>query len=133
MNIQSLLNYCRFETSRSSGPGGQHVNKTESKVSLYFNIAASTLYDDQKKRIFDLYPNKINSAGEFYLQSFASRSQAANKEAALLKLFSYIEKAIVPPKKRLKTKRSKASVAERLAAKKHHADKKKLRKGKLFD
>ncbi len=131
MDIPSLLTYCRFETSRSSGPGGQHVNKTESKVSIYFSIEGSTLSDSQKQRLIDLYPNRINYLGELYLQSSASRSQASNKETAIFKLFSLIEKAFVPPKKRIKTKRSKASIVARLNSKKYQSDKKSNRRTRL--
>lgn len=131
IDLDALLKSCRFETSRSSGPGGQHVNKTESKVSLYFKINASSLTPDQQAILFDTYPNRINTEGELYLQSYASRSQAANKEAAILKLQSLVETALIPPKKRHKTRRSKSSIEKRLNTKKMHAEKKRGRRGGL--
>ncbi|MEO5582613.1 MAG: alternative ribosome rescue aminoacyl-tRNA hydrolase ArfB [Saprospiraceae bacterium] len=131
IDIAALLKACRFETSRSSGPGGQHVNKTESKVSLYFNIDASNLTREQQIILHQKYPTRINTAGELYMQSYASRSQSANKEAAILKLQSLIDQALVPPKKRYKTKRSKGSIEARLVSKKIHSEKKKNRGGRL--
>lgn len=131
IDLDALLKSCRFETSRSSGPGGQHVNKTESKVSLYFKINASILTPDQQAILKDTYPNRINTEGELYLQSYASRSQAANKEAAMLKLQSLVETALIPPKKRHKTRRSKSSIEKRLNTKKMHGEKKRGRRGGL--
>jgi ribosome-associated protein len=127
MQISDLLKYCRFETSRSSGPGGQNVNKTESKVAIYFSIDASDLSEEQKQLLKEKYTNKINSDGELYLQSMASRSQLENKEAVKLKLESLIQSALVPRKKRKKTKPSKASIEKRLESKKRVAEKKKWR------
>jgi ribosome-associated protein len=126
--MKNILNYCRFETSRSSGPGGQHVNKTESKVVIYFNIDVSDLSDEQKEMVKKKYANKINAEGELYLQSSASRSQSANKEAVILKFRSLIESAIIPPKKRKKTRPSKASILQRLESKKKLSEKKRNRK-----
>ena len=131
IDLDALLKSCRFETSRSSGPGGQHVNKTESKVSLYFKINTSMLTPDQQAILFEKYPNRINNEGELYLQSYASRSQANNKEAAILKLQNLVETALIPPKKRHKTRRSKASIEKRLNTKKMHAEKKRGRRGGL--
>lgn len=131
IDIDMLLKTCRFETSRSSGPGGQHVNKTESKVSLYFKIDTSILSEDQQIILHQKYPTRINKAGELYMQSYASRSQAANKEAAILKLQNLIDVALVPLKKRYKTKRSKGSIEARLVSKKIHSEKKKNRGSRL--
>lgn len=128
MPLIDILKYCRFETSRSSGPGGQHVNKIESKVAVYFNIEASDLTDEQKQRIKEKYTNKINTEGELYLQSMASRSQLANKEAVILKLQKLILTTLVAPKKRTKTKPTKASILKRLESKKKKSLKKKNRK-----
>lgn len=129
INLQQLLSACRFETSRSSGPGGQHVNKTESKVQLYFDIeSAPLLNDDQKSLLRTRYANKINDAGELYLQSSVSRSQIKNKEMVVLKLFQLIESVLTPPKKRFRTKPTRSSIESRLTEKKLHASKKENRK-----
>ena len=131
IDITDLLKACRFETSRSSGPGGQHVNKTESKVSMYFDIEASALTPEHRAIIHQKYPTRINIAGELYLQSYASRSQAANKEAAILKFQKLIDTALIPPKKRHKTKRSKASIEARLAGKRLQGVKKQNRSNRM--
>ena len=80
---------------------------------------------------YQKYPTRINIAGELYLQSYASRSQAANKEAAILKFQKLIDTALIPPKKRHKTKRSKASIEARLAGKKLQGVKKQNRSNRL--
>lgn len=128
MNLDLILKHCRFETSRSSGPGGQHVNKTESKVAIYFNIDASELTEEQKQRVKEKYSNKINTEGELYLQSMASRSQLSNKEAVILKMQTLIHSVLVPPKKRKKTRPTKASIMQRLESKRKQSEKKKNRK-----
>lgn len=125
--MRDIVKYCRFETSRSSGPGGQHVNKTESKVAIYFDIDASALTLEQKEVLKQKYSNKINAEGELYLQSMASRSQLANKEAVIVKMQSLILSALVPPKKRKKTKPTWSSIEKRLESKKIVSEKKKNR------
>lgn len=113
-----VLKYCRFETSRSSGPGGQHVNKTESRVVIYFDLHIASLSEDHKERIRSKYANKINQEGELYLSCMASRSQHANKEAVIAQLMQLIENTLHPSKKRIKTKPSQSSKENRLKAKK---------------
>lgn len=124
-----ILKYSRFETSRSSGPGGQHVNKTESKVTIFFNINDSDFTEIQKDILRSKFANKINEAGELYMQSMASRSQHANKEAVLLKVATLIEQALLPVKKRIKSVPTKSSVQKRLETKKKISEKKNWRKG----
>ncbi len=128
VNLDLILKHCRFETSRSSGPGGQHVNKTESKVAIYFKIDASELTGEQKQRVKEKYSNKINTEGELYLQSMGSRSQLSNKEAVILKMQTLIHSVLVPPKKRKKTRPTKASIMQRLESKRKQSEKKKNRK-----
>jgi len=129
LDFAKIVAACRFETSRSSGPGGQHVNKTESKVQLFFDIdAVHVLTADQKNLIRTRYANKINESGELYLQSSVSRSQQTNKEVVILKLRQLIENILVPPKRRVKTKPTRSSVESRLTQKKLKAFKKENRK-----
>jgi len=129
IDFQQFLSVCRFETSRSSGPGGQHINKTESKVQLYFDIGSAPLLSvEQKERLHNRFANKINEAGELYLQCSTSRSQGKNKELVLLKLYQLIESILAPPKKRYKTKPPRSSIESRLTQKKLNASKKENRK-----
>lgn len=132
INLPQLLSTCRYETSRSSGPGGQHVNKTETKVTLYFNIGDSpALTEEQKNLVHTKYPNRINEAGELYIHASASRSQSANKETAILKLYTLVTEALIPRKKRVRTRPTPASRAQRLKVKKIKAEKKEGRRRKF--
>ena len=108
-----------FQASRSSGPGGQNVNKVSSKVELRFNITSSALLtDDEKIIIGDKLFNKINKSGELVLIAQTDRSQLKNKEKVIEKFYLLLEKALIPQKKRFKTKPTKASIEKRLVSKK---------------
>jgi ribosome-associated protein len=104
-----------FQASRSSGPGGQNVNKVSSKVELRFNIANSTLLtDDEKALITTKLCTKINKVGELILIAQTARSQFKNKEKVIAKFYMLIEMALTPRKKRINTRPTKASVEKRL-------------------
>jgi len=108
-----------FQASRSSGPGGQNVNKVSSKVELRFKIIESALLsDDEKALISSKLANKINKEGELVLIAQTDRSQLKNKEKVIEKFYLFLEKALTPQKKRFKTKPTKASVEKRLESKK---------------
>lgn len=107
-----------FQTSRSSGPGGQHVNKVSSKVELRFHVANSALLSEDEKAVIAVkLVNKINQSGELILVSQSERSQLKNKENVVEKFYLLLERALAPRKKRLKTKPDKASIERRLSAK----------------
>lgn len=119
----------RFQTARSSGPGGQHVNKTESRVELYFHVEGSALLSqEEKERILQKLQKRINAEGELMVSSERTRSQARNKEDCIAKFYDWIEKALPIPKKRIRTRPSSASVKKRLEAKRLQSEKKALRK-----
>jgi len=118
-----------FTTSRSSGPGGQHVNKVSTKVELRFHIPNSVLLNDEEKDVLLLkLKNKINSKGELIIVSQDERSQFKNKEKAIEKFYELLQKALTPPKKRKPTKPTQASKEKRLEKKRIIADKKEKRK-----
>ncbi len=118
-----------YSTSKSTGPGGQHVNKVNTRVELRFIVIQSEyLSQFQKDLIFDKLKNRINKEGELILACQESRSQAHNKEMVLLQFFSLIENALRPTKKRRPTKPTFGSVQKRLNSKKHLAELKKSRK-----
>jgi len=118
-----------FSATRSSGPGGQNVNKVSSRVELRFSVLNSTVFsDDEKARISLKLKNRINSEGEMVLTSQTGRSQLDNKEKAIEKFFELMEKALTIQKKRIKTSPSITSRLKRMESKKITALKKQLRK-----
>ncbi|PKP23232.1 MAG: aminoacyl-tRNA hydrolase [Bacteroidetes bacterium HGW-Bacteroidetes-21] len=125
---RDLLRFLVFVTSRSSGPGGQNVNKVNTRVELRFNVhACELLTDAEKMLISEKLKRKINSYGEFILVRQTERSQLKNKEKCLLAFYELINQALIPPKKRKKTKLSVAVKVRRSEEKKRAAMKKKDR------
>jgi ribosome-associated protein len=118
-----------FSTSRSSGPGGQNVNKVSSKVELRFNVAASeNLSEDEKNLVTGKLSNYINNAGELILTSQSERSQLKNKEKVIQRFYQLLNRALTPRKARKETSPTFASKVKRLTTKKIHGNKKILRK-----
>jgi ribosome-associated protein len=121
-----------FITSRSSGPGGQNVNKLNTKVTLRFNVHNSAiLTDDEKTIIAAKLASRITTDGVLLVVAQDKRSQLQNKESAVVKLDALLSKAFAVKKKRKATKPSRASVQERIDAKKKTSEKKKLRQKPL--
>jgi ribosome-associated protein len=115
--------------SRSSGPGGQNVNKVSTKVELRFNVIQSTLLSSEEKEIIqDKLASKINSEGEIILVSQSERSQFKNKEIGIEKFYALLKKALTPVKKRKPTKPSLAAKEKRLEEKRIRSEKKERRK-----
>lgn len=118
LNIPDLSSEYTFQSSRSSGPGGQNVNKVNSKVELRFNIPNSSLLtDDQKQILLAKLSTKINGEGFLIVVSQRDRSQLVNKEDAIRKAYELIEKALRPVKKRKVTKPSRSAIEKRLTEK----------------
>ncbi len=114
-----LRSELKFRTSRSSGPGGQSVNKLSTKVELLFDVCNSkVLSEEQKETLSEKLKNRINSDGILQLSSEETRSQLKNKEFVIERFFQLLNKALKPEKKRIPVKPSKASKEKRLKSKK---------------
>lgn len=121
--IPDLSDEFQFLTSRSSGPGGQNVNKVNSKVELRFDIQNSMLLSDDQKEILAVkLASKISSEGILSVVSQRDRSQLANKEDAISKFYLLISKALKPVKHRKSTRPTKGSVEKRLTGKRIKAE-----------
>lgn len=125
MDFQTLLAELTFKAVRSSGSGGQHVNKVASKVELHFVIdSSSVLTDDQKTLLKKNLQSRLTKESELILQCDESRSQHKNKEFVTQRFFEIIEKGLVKPKKRKKTKVPKSAIKKRLKNKRIQSERK---------
>ncbi|MBN1927087.1 MAG: aminoacyl-tRNA hydrolase [Prolixibacteraceae bacterium] len=117
-----------FSASRSSGPGGQNVNKVNTRVELRFSIVNSEILSDEEKELLQSrLKNKINILGELVITAQNNRSQLKNKQEAIDKFYAMLEKALTPRKKRKPTKPTQASVEKRLTEKRIKSEKKNMR------
>jgi ribosome-associated protein len=126
---KDLSKEIEFITSRSSGPGGQNVNKVNSKVELRFSIFDSKiLSQEEKQTLFIKLYHRINNQGILTVVSQEERSQLRNKEIAIEKFYSWISLALQPAKERKKTRKPKAAIEKRLSNKKAKSEKKESRR-----
>ena len=133
INADRLLPYVQFQTARSGGSGGQHVNKVETKVILLFDIDGATVFsEEEKERIKKRLQNRLQAEGFLQVTSQQTRSQLQNKEIALRKLMELLSHALKTEKPRKTTKPSKAAVQKRLDAKRQQALRKIDRKKDWF-
>ena len=117
-----------YSTSRASGAGGQHVNRTESRVTLHWVPSkCSVLTDAQKARLLRALAPRLTGTGELQLHCEEERSQHRNRELVRARLAQLVARAIVPRKRRRKTKPTRGSVERRLASKQRTSQKKRLR------
>ncbi len=129
MDVEILLTELNFKGIRSSGPGGQHVNRTASKVEVAFDLESSrALSDIEKDRLRDKLSSKLSADGILTLQCGETRSQHRNKAIVIERLVSLLQENLKVAKKRKKTKPSKNAIERRLKSKKERAFKKSNRK-----
>jgi len=123
------LNELRYRTTRSGGPGGQHVNKTETQVELLFDVAHSpSLNDQQRQRIMSKLKNLIDQEGMLHLTSQSERSQLRNREIVTARFQAVLAAALHVPKKRRPTGPTAASKTRRIESKKRRGQIKQLRR-----
>jgi ribosome-associated protein len=129
LKSRNFENEFMFSTSRSGGPGGQNINKVNTKVELRLNLLLTTAFSEKEKEIiFRKLKNKINKEGELILVSQAERTQFINKEVVTEKFYELISKALTIPLKRTPTRPTFTSKQKRLELKRNRGIVKKLRK-----
>ncbi len=123
-----------MRTSRSSGAGGQHVNKTSSRVEIVWNIAQSrVLSEEQRERLMMRLASRLTDEGAIRVVASDTRSQLRNRETAERRLGETIARALVVQKRRKATKRPRRANEARLTEKKKHSDKKRERQQRIPD
>lgn len=119
----------KLQTTRSGGKGGQNVNKVETAVIAYFDVASSQLFSDEQKTILQTkLANRINKEGQLVVKAQTFRTQLENKEEAIAKVAELLAQALKKKKMRVPTKPSKGSKEKRLESKKRSSQLKEGRK-----
>lgn len=121
-----------YKTSRSSGSGGQNVNKVETAVTAMWKVAESQVFSDtEKERIFFKLKNRINAEGILQLTSSEARTQLQNKKIVTQKILEIVDKSLQIPKPRKASKPSRSQIEKRIQAKKQISEKKENRRFRL--
>jgi len=123
LNSTIIIQECTFKAVRSSGAGGQHVNKVSSKIELSFHLLSSEGFSEYEKTLLQR-KLKLSKEGFLLLQCSESRSQHKNKDLVIKRFLSLLKKGLIVPKRRIPTKTPKSVIRKRLKNKKHQADKK---------
>src|SRR5687768_6485392 len=120
--------------SRSSGAGGQHVNKTSSRVELFWNIPSSgAVSDEERARLMTRLASKLTTEGSIRVVASDMRSQSRNRDLAEERLAELVRQALIVPRKRKATRPTRAAKEARLETKKRHSNKKQQRRGPSLD
>lgn len=129
--LQIIEEAIEWSVTRSSGPGGQHVNKTNSAVVAKLNLLLLKIPDQQKSLLFKNLAHRLVQGQFLVVRCENERDQKSNKDQALKNVAQLLEKALYVPKKRVKTKPTKSSVKKRLESKSRNSDIKKIRREKF--
>lgn len=125
---KDVTNELDLSASRSGGPGGQNVNKVNSKISLRFDVKQSpSLTEEEKEKILEKLSSRITTEGVFIISASNKRTQLQNKEAAIVKFNQLMGRVFTRKKVRKATKPTKGSIKKRLKSKKIQSEKKKMR------
>ncbi|WP_179333706.1 alternative ribosome rescue aminoacyl-tRNA hydrolase ArfB [Winogradskyella costae] len=129
MDVPLLKSELNYKYVRSSGSGGQHVNKVSSKAELYFDLKSSLVFnDDEKQKLSEFFNNRLNKDGVLILACDESRSQFRNKALVTQRFLELIQEGLKENKKRISTRVPRSVKRKRLKAKRINADKKANRK-----
>jgi ribosome-associated protein len=128
LKIKIPFSEFHFSFSKSSGAGGQNVNKVNTKATLIWNLTESfSCSEEVKERFKEKYKNFMNDEGEVLISSQLTRSQKGNMDDCIQKLHKMLESVVLPPKPRKKTIPKRSAILKRLETKKKDSEKKKLR------
>lgn len=120
--------------SRASGAGGQHVNKTSSRVEIFWNIPASrVLSEEQRARLLEKLSSRLTTDGSIRVVASDMRSQSRNRGLAEERLMDLVRRALLVPRKRKPTRPTRAAKEARLKTKKRHSNKKRNRTERSFE
>lgn len=134
MDVSLLLKEVVFKAVRSSGSGGQHVNKVATKIELYFDLGATSFFIEHEKKKLEVYlSSRTTKKGLLILSCGESRSQLKNKKIVTKRFLDLIEEGLKDEKDRIPTKIPKAVKRKRLSNKKKNAEKKANRKPPKID
>jgi len=123
MKLLDLTSELSYRAVRGSGPGGQHVNKTSTKVELRWNLEETEFFTEQQKiRLSAKLESRLTSEGELILTDHSTRSQSRNREIVTKRLYDLLKEALKREKLRKKTKPTNAAKRKRLDAKKRRGE-----------
>ena len=131
--VEIPLSELVYTASRSSGPGGQHVNTSDTRIQVRWNVKDSSALDEtERARLLKMLASRLTEAGDLILAGDSHRSQRRNREDVTQRLAAMVREALIPPKPRRKTRPTRASKEKRLDEKRQKSRTKKDR-GKKYD
>jgi len=134
MHSSEIIKELKFKAIRSSGAGGQHVNKTSSKIELTFDLENSrALSNREKETLKEKLASKLTKEHQLIIFCEETRSQHKNKELAIKRFLRLLKKSLIKPKKRKPTKPSRSSIIKNVEKNKRNSLKKALRKKPRLD